>query len=91
MLTFQLRTVPLETTNFFTGKKTRTVRKQHLWDPRRPVLCVDVDPSPRPQFLSVHFLSFSSVMEKGAGKVLLHTCVLTATVSLACVRFLLLP
>lgn len=28
---------------------------------------------------------------KGAGKVLLHTCVLTATVSLACVRFLLLP
>lgn len=48
-----------------TGKKIRTVRKQHLWDPRRPVLCVDVGPSPRPQFLSVHFLSFSSVMGKG--------------------------
>lgn len=90
MLTCQLRTVPLETTSIFTGEKTRTVRKQRLWDPRA-ISCVDVGPSPRPQFLSVHFLSFSSVMEKGGWKVLLHTGVLTATVLLACVRFLLLP
>lgn len=74
MLTFQLRTVPLETTNIFTGKKTRTVRKQHLWDPR-PVLCVDVGPSPWPQCLSVHFLLFSSVMEKGGWKgAFAHVC-----------------
>lgn len=82
-----------EKMKIFTGTKTRAVRKQGPQGPR-PVVRVDVGLSPQPQFLNVHFLSFPSVIEKGGWKgafAHLHMCVLTATVSLGRISFLLLP
>lgn len=77
----------------FTGTKARAVRKQPPWGPR-PIVRVDVGRSPQPQFLNVHYLSFPSVIEKGVWKgafAHLRMCVLTATVSLGRISFLLRP